>query len=131
MTPPVVTALYAALIGLLLLGLSWQVTRHRRRARISLGSGEDAGLERAIRTQANLAEYAPLTLLLIALAELNGAAVWFVHGLGALFVIARVLHAWGLGLSSGVSVGRFWGTALTWLALLAACLGNLWLALIR
>lgn len=129
--PPVVTALYAALIGLLLLGLSWQVTRYRQRARISLGSGEDPGLERAIRTQANLVEYAPLTLLLIALAELNGAAGWFVHGAGALFVIARALHAWGLGLSSGVSVGRYWGTALTWLTLLTACLANLWLTLIR
>jgi hypothetical protein len=128
--PPQITSLYAALLGLLLLGLSWQVTRHRQRSRVSLGAGGDEALERAIRTHANLVEYAPLALLLIALAEMNGAAPWWIHGTGALLVVARCLHAWGLGSTSGVSPGRYWGTALTWLALLVASLTNLWLVLV-
>jgi uncharacterized membrane protein YecN with MAPEG domain len=127
--PPLITGLYAALLGLLLLGLSWQVTRHRQRARVSLGAGGDEALERAIRAHANLAEYAPLGVLLIALAEMNGAPPWWIHVTGAVLVVARCLHAWGLGGTSGVSMGRFWGTALTWLAILLASLTNLWLAL--
>ena len=127
--PPLITGLYAALLGLLLLGLSWQVTRHRQRARVSLGAGGDEALERAIRAHANLAEYAPLGVLLIALAEMNGAPPWWIHVTGAVLVVARCLHAWGLGGTSGVSTGRLWGTALTWLAILLASLTNLWLAL--
>ena len=126
---PHITAVYAALVGLLLLGLSWQVTRHRQRARVSLGAGGDEALERAIRTHANLVEYAPLAVLLIALAEMNGAPSWWTHATGALLVIARCLHAWGLSGTSGVSPGRYWGTALTWLTILVASLTNLWLAL--
>ena len=127
---PQITGLYAALIGLLLLGLSWQVTRQRQRTRVSLGAGGDEALERAIRTHANLVEYAPLGLLLIALAEMNGAPSWWIHATGALLVIARCLHAWGLGSTPGVSPGRYWGTALTWLAILLGSLTNLWLAVL-
>ena len=126
---PQISALYAALLGLLLLGLSWRVTQERQRTRVSLGAGGDEALERAIRTHGNFVEYAPLGILLIALAEMNGAASWWTHATGALLVLARCLHAWGLGSTSGVSPGRYWGTALTWLVVLLASLGNLWLAL--
>ena len=44
-------------------------------------------------------------------------------------LLGRVLHALGLSRSGGYSIGRFTGTALTWLLLLGMALAGLWLAL--
>lgn len=126
---PTVTALYAGLLGVLYLVLGWQVVANRRRARVGLGTGGDTALERAIRVHGNFAEYAPLFLVLLLVAELNGAAGALLHALGLVFLVARVGHALGLSGSSGVSKGRFWGTFATWVTLLLLALVNLWLAL--
>lgn len=117
-----ITTFYAGIIGLLLLALSYQVVRNRRRAGVSLGSGDDRGLERAVRAHGNLIEYAPLILLLMALVEASGASPWLIHGCGSVLVISRVLHATGLAGKRSVSPGRKWGVAGTWLVLLVISL---------
>ena len=127
---PVITAFFAGLLGLLYLVLCWQVVDNRRRARVGLGTGGDAALERAVRVHGNFAEYAPLFLVLLLVAELNGATPWLLHVLGGGFLAARIAHAFGLSKSSGTSRGRFFGTLFTWIFLLAAALLNLWLALL-
>ena len=70
----------------------------------------------------------PLALILIALVEnANVGPRWLQIALGATLVVARVLHAWGLFSSSGVSAGRFIGTNLTGLVLVVgslACVGR-------
>lgn len=129
MLSPVISSLYGGLLGLLYLALCWRVVDRRRQARVGLGSGGDAALERAIRVHGNFAEYVPLFLLLLLAAELGGAANWLLHVLGVVFLVARIGHAHGLSRSSGVSRGRFLGTLLTWVALLLVALLNLWLAL--
>lgn len=121
-----VTTVYAALLGLLLVYLSLRVSQNRRRARISLGLGEDAELERAARAHGNFVEYVPLALILIMLLEQETAQSWIVHVLGAALLAGRVLHAIGMNVRATVNAGRFWGTALTWLVILAASLLNLW-----
>lgn len=126
---PAITALYGGLLGLLFLVLCWQVVDHRRKGKVGLGTGGNPDLERAIRVHGNFAEYAPLFLVLLLLAELGGAAAWLLHALGGAFVLGRVAHAWGLSKSGGTSPGRFYGTLVTWIALLVAALLNLWLAL--
>ena len=113
------TGLYAALCALLILVLSLRIVALRRKLRIGIGDGGDAGLSRAIRAQANAIEYVPLLLVMLLIAENNGAGVGFVHACGAGLFIARVLHAVGLSGSAGTSFGRFWGTLVTWLILLA------------
>jgi uncharacterized membrane protein YecN with MAPEG domain len=126
---PGITALYAGLLGLLFLVLCWQVVDHRRRGKIGLGTGGNMDLERAIRVHGNFAEYVPLFLVLLLLAELGGAAGWLLHVLGGSFLLSRVAHAWGLSKSGGTSPGRFYGTLFTWITLLLVALLNLWLAL--
>ena len=71
-----ITALYVALTSLLFIGLSYRVSAQRKRSKVSLGTGDDPALEKAVRIQANLAEYAPVALLLMLVYELNGGAVW-------------------------------------------------------
>lgn len=120
-----VTALYAGILGLMLIVYSYRVTRERRRSAIGLGDGDDPRLRKATRAHANFAEYVPLTLLLMALYEMNGGFVFYVHMMGSALVIARVLHAWGLSQSEGITFGRFYGTAVTWLVLGAAATANI------
>lgn len=71
--PPMVTPFYAGFLALLYIALSARVIKHRRSARISLGDGNDVALQQKIRVQSNCAEYAPIGIVLLLLAELQGA----------------------------------------------------------
>ena len=126
---PAITALYAGLLGILYIALGGFVVAQRRRARIGLGTGSDPALERSVRVHGNFAEYAPLFLVLLLVAELAGAAGALLHLLGAAFLLARIGHAFGLGRSSGTSTGRFVGTLVTWVAIVVLAVVNIWLAL--
>lgn len=114
-----VTLLYAGLLGLMLLVLSWRVVRLRRLLRIGLGDGGNADLQRATRVHGNFLEYTPIALLLLALLELNGLASVWLHAGGAALLVFRALHAFGLTRSTGTSFGRFAGTLGTWVLLAA------------
>ncbi|MGD8573855.1 MAG: MAPEG family protein, partial [Gammaproteobacteria bacterium] len=115
MTPTTpITALYAGLLALLILGLAARVSLGRERHRVGLGDGGHRSLERRIRTHANAVENLPLALVLMLVAELNGATALWLHGAGIGLIAGRLLHAWGLSRSSGQTFGRFVGTSLTW-----------------
>ena len=115
-----ITATYAALLGLLFLLLSGMVSKHRLRAQVSLGDGNDASLGQAIRAQANFAEYVPIALILIGLAEVFGAGDVLLHSLAGGLLLGRVLHAWGMNQPRAVHVTRKIGMLLTWLSILLA-----------
>ena len=121
-----ITALYASLVGLLLIFLSSRVVRWRRQLSVGLGDGGEEDLLRAQRVQANFIEYVPIALILLAAAESQGLTGWSLHTGGAILVVARLLHAWGLSKSSGRTFGRFWGTLLTWVVILALSLANIY-----
>lgn len=90
-----ISGLYAAIAGLFLTYLSLRVIRLRRSRRISVGPAGDADLERAMRVQGNFTEYAPIMLLLLVIAELNGLATIAVHGLGVALIASRIIHFLG------------------------------------
>ncbi len=127
---PRISLFVAALHALLYLALSLRVVLRRRASRVGVGSGGDAVLARRVRVHANFAEYVPLALLLLALLELCGAAPALVWTCGLGLLLARVLHALGLGASAGYSSGRFAGTLLTFVLLLAMALAGLWQMLV-
>lgn len=108
-----VTALYAGLLGLILLGLSAGVIRHRWRAGVGVGHGGDERLERSTRIHGNFIEYVPFALVLLALIELQGASSWLLHALGAALVVGRLAHAQGLAASAATSPGRAIGVLAT------------------
>ncbi len=112
---------YAGLLALVLLGLSYNVVRLRRKHQVGIGTGDVPELARGIRAHANFCEYVPLALIVLFGLALTGAApIWALHALGAALVIGRVLHAVGLSRSAGASAARVWGTLLTWMVLLLA-----------
>lgn len=114
----VVTPLYGGLLALWYLALSYRVVQQRGHG-VSLGDGGDAELLRRIRGHGNFAEYVPLILLLTAFVEAGGAAPWLVHALGATLLAARLLHGVSLSFTAQWKFGRYWGTLLTFVLLLA------------
>lgn len=123
---PAITALYAALVALLLLVLGARISLMRRSTRVGIGAGGDPLLERAIRAHANAVEWSLPLLLLLLVAELNRAAPLLLHVCGIALLLARVLHAAGLSQAAGKSFGRMAGIALTWIVLIVLALWDLW-----
>ena len=122
-----ITVLWAAILGLLSLALAMQVVRARVTEKVIFGDGASVLMQQRIRVHGNFTEYVPLALLLLFMLELNGAwSAWVLNGLGGSLALARLLHAFGLSTSTGTTPGRFVGTVLTWLVILAECVLLLW-----
>lgn len=121
--------LYAGLFILLFLFLKARVGQVRSAEKIMFGDGANERLQRAQRVQGNAVEDVPVTLIGLLGLGMLAAPVWLIHVLGAAFLLGRILHAVGLGGSSGGSPGRMWGTILTLLVMLATAIACLWLAI--
>ena len=130
-----ITALYAGLIALLFLVLSARTIGARRTAKVEIGTatrnGEDRELLRRVRVHANCAEYAPIALLLIGLAESLKAPSLLLHGLGAALVIGRTIHAYGLSQTPHIMVLRVVGMVLTLTVIAIAAATCLWFSAVR
>jgi uncharacterized membrane protein YecN with MAPEG domain len=108
-----VTAFYASLLGFLFLLLSLRVIAQRHEARVEIGHGESAELLRRSRVHANFAEYAPMALVLMALAESLKSPSFLLHLLGLALVAGRVIHAYGLSQTPHILRARTLGMWLT------------------
>ena len=127
--PPVITPLYAAALTALFITLSLRVIALRRSGRVSLGDAGDPALLARIRAQGNCAEYAPLGIVLLLLAELAGAAPSLLHLSGLLLLAGRICHAWALS-GPGRLGARTIGMLMTFAALtLSAALALPWSAI--
>ena len=115
-----ITPLYAAPLALLFLILSLRVIGRRRTLRVGLGDGGDGELQRRIRVAANCAEYVPLVLILMLLAELQGAPHFILHATGAALLAGRALHAYGVSHAPENYRYRTTGMILTIAALVTA-----------
>ncbi|MGI2260601.1 MAPEG family protein [Shewanella sp. GXUN23E] len=125
----VITAIVASLTALMAIYFSWRVIKVRRAVRIGLGTDGNKALQIADRVHGNLLENAPVTLLLMLLAELAGLPMPYLVLLGMLWLLARVMHAVGLIRGEGgYHPGRFWGVLLTWGVIICLALVNLALA---
>ena len=78
-----------------------------------------------MRVQANFAEYTPFALLLLFLAEYSGLAGFWLHLLGALLVLGRLSHAYGVSQDPEPLKFRVIGMVLTFSMLLLSALAIL------
>jgi len=115
----IVTAVSASVLGLWLVVLSANVIRLRRQLDVGLGDGGHDELYRATRAQANLVEYAPMGLLLLACLELNQAPGWLSVACAVCFVAGRLLHPIGIRRAESPWQCRVFGMVLTLTALIA------------
>ena len=84
---------------------------------VGIGDGGNPQLKRAIRAHANFAEWIPIALMALGLAELRGVSESTIGILGGLLLLSRVGHAIGLNRSIGVSVGRTGGMTLMFIVM--------------
>jgi uncharacterized protein len=108
-----ISALYIAWIIVMAIALTALVIRQRRLKMIGIGDGGDKATARAIRVHGNFSEQAPYTLAALVLLPLLGTSVYVIHAVGALFLIGRLAHAYGLTRTGGSSVGRVAGMVMT------------------
>ena len=120
MLMPVLTGVYAAILGLLGAALTVNVIVNRVRSGIDAGDGGVARLAQAIRAHANFVEQTPLTLIVIAFAEALGTGSLIVHGLNAALLATRLASGYALNRSLAQSPLRQFGGGLSILVAVAA-----------
>ena len=117
---PTITALYAGILGLISIGVAFPAGRLRGQTNVSVGDGGNRDLLLAMRRHANFVEYVPLALILIGWLELNQVRHTAIHALGAVLVLARLSHAFGIKADNMKTPGRFIGATLTVLVILVS-----------
>ena len=119
MTIPV-TGLYLGLTIVLAIVLGMRVGLMRGQTKISILDGGNVELALKMRQHGNLLETAALTLLAMAVIEINGAGDALLHGLGIAYVLTRILHPIGLKADSITHPLRAVGAAGSTLVMLIA-----------
>ncbi len=123
---------YGGLLAILIIFLAYRVTTFRRSEKVGIAQSNcSVAMQCAIRAHANALENIPIAILLLLMLELNHLNPILTNGFGITLVVARVLHAWGLSTCENYSFGRFYGTLLTWLAILGMGVLNIWVVAIR
>jgi uncharacterized protein len=92
-----VTPLYALPLAVIFLILWFRVSSVRGTNKISYGDGGNMELLRRIRQHGNFVEWTTFVLILMILAEGMGAPAIYLHISGALLLIGRIAHPFGLG----------------------------------
>ena len=101
-------------LGLTLI-LALNVTRHRAKEGVPVGSGSSEILERAIRAHGNNIEYVPGALIGILMLVFLEYSSLLIHCLGGLLFIARISHAHGIQkIRDELPKTRVLGNILTW-----------------
>lgn len=119
-----ISGFYTGILGIIFLILSYNVIFKRLKYKIGIGSGNNHKLEKSIRIQGNFIEYVPITLIMLFLCEINQGfyyadLFYFIHSMGAMLVVARILHAIGLTKTSKRSYPRAIGIILTHFVILS------------
>ncbi|MFN4170053.1 MAG: MAPEG family protein [Pannonibacter phragmitetus] len=124
------TPLYAGVLGLIYIYLSFRVVGRRKSLQLALGDGGDTELLRRQRVHGNFAEYVPLVLILILMCELQGAPVLLVHALGLAFTTGRISHAYGVSQPKEQLIFRMTGMILTFATLAISAVTGIVLAVV-
>ena len=125
-----VTALYAGLLAILALVLSFRAGSFRGKTGVSILFGEPANMELAerVRVHQNFLEYVPMILILMGAIELNGGSATFLHVVGIALIVARIAHAVGLKHDNMGHPGRLVGAGGTALITLVVAGYAIWYA---
>ena len=108
-----VTPVYAGFLAFVYLYLTYSVIRLRRRKQLSVGDGGDPSFLRKMRAHGNFAEYVPMALLLMAMAEFLGAGAALLHAIGGLLLAGRLAHGWCFLFTDSNLKARTAGMAMT------------------
>ncbi len=124
-----ITALYAGIMMIFALALSFKAGGFRGKSGISVGLGEPVNMDLAerVRVHQNFLEYVPMAIILMGILETNGGNATFLHVFGVVLIVARIAHAVGLKHDNMAHPGRAIGAGGTALISLVAALYTLWM----
>lgn len=114
-----ITILYAGILGLIYMALSFYTIAGRFKHQVLIGNGDNDDMLARIRTHGNFAEYVPLALLLMFMMEYHGMADGVTHGFGIALVLSRVVYSLTLSKIVNIPYGRQAGTVVTFIAIIA------------
>lgn len=125
-----ITGLYAALLALFQVFLTYRIVPIRMKEKVSLGSGGSEALETAVRSHGNFVETVPMALFLMILIEFGnyaffGYKAYFLHAMGILMILGRLSHFYGLNTPPGYGAHRRNGMVLTFLVYILGAAGCL------
>lgn len=109
--------IYVGLLTLFMLVLGARVSLLRQKYQVSMGSGDQPELTRALRVFGNFTEWVPMILLGLVLCEFMGAPPLLIHLVGIAVILGRLGHLIGLHQDRTTSA-RGIGVLLTWLSAL-------------
>ncbi len=124
-----VTPVYAGFLAFVYLYLTYSVIRRRYALQVSVGDGGDPSLLRTIRAHGNFAEYVPMALLLMAMAEFLGAGAAVLHAIGGLLLAGRLTHGWCFLFTDRNPAARRAGMIMTLASIAIGGGASLWLGL--
>lgn len=94
--PIPITGIYVGLTIILAIILGIRIGFYRAKLGISILHDGNMEVAQRMRVHGNLLETAALTLLAMAVIEINGAGATLLHGLGIAYIVSRICHAMGL-----------------------------------
>lgn len=124
-----ITPIYGFAVALIYLALWMRVTAYRASVGLSVGHSVNGGIDQSlllrVRQHGNCAEWSGFLLILMMLAESIGSAPVFLHLSGALLLLGRAAHPFGLKIDHASHPLRYIGNGANLLAslILLGCLG--------
>ena len=119
------SALFSSLIAIIFLVLTTRIIKIRKNTKISIGDANNPLLQRAIRAQSNFCETCPIALILMFIAESNGAASWLICFCAITLILGRISHAYGISFVNENFGFRIGGMILTFASILTLAVVNL------
>ena len=111
-----VTPLYALPLALIFLVLWVRTSAKRSELKLSIGDGGNSDMLLRIRQHGNFVECTPFVLILMILAEGMGSPAMYLHISGALLLIGRIAHPFGLKKDNAAHPLRYVGNGTNILA---------------
>ena len=113
-----VTPLYAAILAVIYIAMSFYVIVTRARTDVLVGDGGNIDMLVAMRRHGNMAEYMPFAVLMMALGELMGLGAAWLHVAGVALVAGRLVHPFGVTRENSPLAPRVAGVLATFASML-------------
>ena len=123
-----ITLTMAGAATLINIWLARRVGQVRIAHKVSIGDGGSEALAARMRAQANFAEYTPFFLILLLLVELAVGSEFWLWIVGAVYMLGRILHPFGMEARGKPGKLRLIGIVLTLLVLLGLALYAIYLS---